>query len=338
MGSVLDFNEFCCLINLSQKNIRFDGVGKMSEIKDVFICHASEDKLTIIKPLLAALDKEGITYWYDEAEINWGDSIPGKVNEGLRISRYVMVILSSFFLSKNWPQRELNSALNTESSTGEITVLPLIVGENEAKRQIIQKYPIIQDKRYLIWTNNASEIVEELKKSLGRIDKKFIDKHLEMKNPSYDIPIPKIPKEFSQLDKDRFIKTTFNSIKEYFRKALKKLKDQYPEIEFDLDDIDNIKFTCAIYHKGDLLNKCKIWIGSPISDDGIAYSEGNFVYGNDGSYNDWFTVSDDEFRLGLKPSGFPMGLGNFTQEKLLFPEEAAKHLWLRFTDHLNFRR
>ena len=89
----------------------------MSEIKkDVFICHASEDKLTIIKPLLAALDKEGITYWYDEAEINWGESIPNKVNEGLRISRYVLVVLSSFFLSKNWPQRELNSALNTESS------------------------------------------------------------------------------------------------------------------------------------------------------------------------------------------------------------------------------
>ena len=311
----------------------------MSEIKkDVFICHASEDKLTIIKPLLAALDKEGITYWYDEAEINWGESIPNKVNEGLRISRYVLVVLSGFFLSKNWPQRELNSALNTESSTGEVNVLPLIVGENEVKKQIIQKYPIINDKRHLLWNNDTSEIVIELKKTLGRIDKKNTGKHLETKISNHDIPIPNIPKEFSQLDKDRFIKTAFNDIKEYFKKALKKLKEQYPDIEFNLDDIDIFKFTCAIYHKGDLLNKCKIWIGSPISNNGIAYSEGNFSYGDNGSFNDWLTVNDDEFRLGLKPSGFPIGVGNFTQEELLFPEEAAKHLWLRFTDRLNFRR
>ena len=310
----------------------------MSEIKDVFICHASEDKPTIIKPLLAALDKEGITYWYDEAEIKWGESIPDKVNEGLRVSRYVMVILSSYFLLKNWPQRELNSALNTESSTGEVKVLPLIVGKNEVKKQIIQKYPIINDKRHLFWNNDASEIVIELKKILGRIDKKNTGKCLETKISNHDIPIPNIPKEFSQLDKNRFIKTTFNNIKEYFKKALEKLKGQYPDIEFDLDDINNFKFTCAIYYNGDLLNKCKIWIGSPISDNGIVYSEGNFSYRDDGSFNDWLTVGDDEFRLGLKPSGFSIDVGNFKQEKLLFPEEAAKYLWLRFTDHLNFRR
>jgi hypothetical protein len=41
----------------------------MSESKDVFICHASEDKSDIIKPLIAAFKREGISYWYDEAEI-----------------------------------------------------------------------------------------------------------------------------------------------------------------------------------------------------------------------------------------------------------------------------
>jgi len=310
----------------------------MSEIKDIFICHASEDKPTIIKPLLAALDKEGITYWCDEVEINWGESISGKINEGLRISRFVMVILSSYFLSKNWPQRELNSAINTESSTGEIKVLPLIVGGKEAKKKILQKYPIISDKRHLLWNNNTHEIIIELKKLLGRIDKKNTGKYLEKKISNQGIPIPNIPKEFSQLDKDRFTKKAFYNIKKYFEKALKKLKEQSSDIEFDLEDIDKIKFTCAIYYKGDLLNKCKIWIGSPISDNGIVYSEGNFSYGDDGSFNDWLTVCDDQFRLGLKPSGFSMVVDNFKQEELLFPEEAAKYLWLRFTDHLNFRR
>lgn len=77
----------------------------MVELKDIFICHASEDKQSVVRPLLNVLDKEKISYWYDEAEIKWGDSIPTKINEGLRISRYVIVVLSNAFLSKNWPQK-----------------------------------------------------------------------------------------------------------------------------------------------------------------------------------------------------------------------------------------
>ena len=68
--------------------------------KDVFLCHASEDKKTVIRALTKAFDGAGITYWVDEAEIVWGESISNKVNEGLRISRYVIVILTESFLKK----------------------------------------------------------------------------------------------------------------------------------------------------------------------------------------------------------------------------------------------
>lgn len=58
----------------------------MSKHRDIFLCHASEDKLKVVKPLVAALNEAGISYWYDEAEIKWGDSVIQKVNEGLMIS------------------------------------------------------------------------------------------------------------------------------------------------------------------------------------------------------------------------------------------------------------
>ena len=86
-------------------------------IRDVFICHASEDKKGIVGPIVRALTGAGISVWYDEAEIKWGDSVTQKVNEGLKISRFVIVVLSSSFVKKNWPQRELNAALNVEAST-----------------------------------------------------------------------------------------------------------------------------------------------------------------------------------------------------------------------------
>ncbi|MBI4633488.1 MAG: toll/interleukin-1 receptor domain-containing protein [Deltaproteobacteria bacterium] len=98
------------------------------QTRDIFICHASEDKDEVVRPMVEAFNQAGVSCWYDEAEIKWGDSITQKVNAGLRISRYVIVVLSPTFLAKNWPQRELNSALNLESTSGEVKVLPLLVG------------------------------------------------------------------------------------------------------------------------------------------------------------------------------------------------------------------
>jgi len=308
----------------------------MSELKDVFICHASEDKSDIIKPLVAAFKRESISYWYDEAEIKWGDSIPDKINEGLRISRYVIVVISKSFLSKNWPKRELNSALNVEASTGKVRVLPLVVGTDEVRKEIFKKYPILNDKFYLTWKKNQKEIIDALKVRLGRTSKIYKNDNSVIEKPDYDIPIPKIPKEFSQLDKDRFIRNTFDITKKYFKKALVKLKEQYLNLDSDLAEISNFKFVCSIYQNGDLLNKCKIWIGGPLSEDTIAYCEGSVGYENDSSFNDWLAVKDDGFKLGLEASGF--AINNDKEGKLLSSEEAAKYLWVRFTNRLTFRR
>ncbi len=310
----------------------------MSESKDVFICHASEDKSDIIKPLVAAFKREAISYWYDKAEIKWGDSIIEKVNEGLRISRYVIVVISKSFLSKNWPKRELNSAINIEASTGKVRVLPLVVGTDKVRKEIFQKYPLLNDKRYLTWENDVQKIVDALKDCLGEANKISKGDNLVIEKPDYDIPIPKMPQEFPQLDKDRFIRNSFDIIKKYFKKALDKLKEQYSNLDSELVEISNFKFVCSIYRNGDLLNKCKIWIGGPLSEDSIAYSEGSSGYENDSSFNDWLTVNDDGFKLGLTASGFSMNIINNKEGKLLSSEEAAKYLWVRFTNRLTFRR
>lgn len=128
--------------------------------RDVFICHASEDKEKIVRNLVLEFDKASISYWYDEAEIKWGDSILEKVNSGLGKSKYIIIILSDNFISKKWPQKELNAALNMEASSGVIKVLPVIVG---TKDNIFQKFPLLHDKSFISWNNNPSEIALSLK-------------------------------------------------------------------------------------------------------------------------------------------------------------------------------
>jgi hypothetical protein len=54
-------------------------------IRDIFVCHASEDKQDVVRPLVEVFTAAGVSCWYDEAEIQWGDSITQKVNEGLKL-------------------------------------------------------------------------------------------------------------------------------------------------------------------------------------------------------------------------------------------------------------
>ncbi len=87
-----------------------------------------------------AFEEEGIKCWVDEGEIKWGDSITQKVNDGLKISRFVIVVLSDAFIKKNWPKRELYAALNLEASSGKVKVLPLLVGDKATIEKILQEF------------------------------------------------------------------------------------------------------------------------------------------------------------------------------------------------------
>ncbi len=135
--------------------------------RDVFLCHASEDKGSVLTPLREALDSAGISYWFDEAEVEWGDSVTEQVNRGLVLSRFVIVVLSEHFVGKPWPEREFNAALNLESTTGDVKVLPLIVGDDESVKEVIGAYPLLNDKLYLRWKDSGESVVRALRNRLG---------------------------------------------------------------------------------------------------------------------------------------------------------------------------
>jgi len=71
-----------------------------------FVSHASEDK-PMVKNLVDTLIRYGVDAWYDDYEIDLGESIRDKINEGLRRSKYGLVILSPNFFAKDWPKQEL---------------------------------------------------------------------------------------------------------------------------------------------------------------------------------------------------------------------------------------
>jgi TIR domain len=82
---------------------------------DIFISHASEDKVLVARPLYRLLRLMRYSVWFDESELRVGDSLRTKIDEGLSLCRYGVVIISPSFLSKRWPKRELDGLVSSST-------------------------------------------------------------------------------------------------------------------------------------------------------------------------------------------------------------------------------
>ena len=112
-------------IDQIEKITTFTTLQNQNVIYDIFISYASEDKESIARPLYLALMEKGLTVWFDDAVLKIGDTLRRKIDDGLRKCRYGVVILSPNFLSKEWPQRELDGLLARETTSGKKAILPI---------------------------------------------------------------------------------------------------------------------------------------------------------------------------------------------------------------------
>lgn len=97
----------------------------------IFLSHTGVDK-PFVRQLRKDLLAHGVEHvWLDEAEIDIGDSLIAKIEEGMKLSRYIAVVLSEKSIGAPWVKKELEMAMNREISSGEVVVLPLLYEECE---------------------------------------------------------------------------------------------------------------------------------------------------------------------------------------------------------------
>jgi hypothetical protein len=92
---------------------------------DVFICHASEDKESVARPLAKALRDQRVAVWYDEFSLRLGDSLRQAIDKGLASARFGIVILSPSFFKKGWTSWELDGLLQKDLAGGTPVLLPV---------------------------------------------------------------------------------------------------------------------------------------------------------------------------------------------------------------------
>ena len=122
---------------------------------DVFISHATEDK-DFAGPLARDLRSAGLRVWFDEFELELGDSLNEKINCGLSRSRYGVVVISPAFFRKHWTKLEMNGFVARQTA-GERVILP--IWHRITKNEIIEQAPPLAD---IVSLNSSTQSMEEI--------------------------------------------------------------------------------------------------------------------------------------------------------------------------------
>ena len=129
-------------------------------IYDLFVCHASEDKKSFVRPLAAALKKENVAVWYDEFSLKLGDSIRRSIDKGLKQSRYGVVVLSKAFFEKQWGQYELDGLAEREMKGQDKVILPIWHGVTHD--EILAYSPSLAGRKAISSSTGLKKIVDEI--------------------------------------------------------------------------------------------------------------------------------------------------------------------------------
>jgi len=122
--------------------------------KPVFICHSSQDK-DFVRSLASDLNKHSVDVWFDEWEINVGDSITQKVSAGIHESSWLAIVLTKNAISSSWVQKELGSGLTRELHEKRVFVLPLLKEDCDIPM-------LLSDKKYADFRTSYSSGLREL--------------------------------------------------------------------------------------------------------------------------------------------------------------------------------
>lgn len=98
----------------------------LNELGKIFISHSAADK-RFVRRLAKRLEDKGYPIWLDEKELRAGDPLTEEIASALKVSRVVIVVVSSISTKSKWLRYELNIAAE-RMIQGECRLIPVIIG------------------------------------------------------------------------------------------------------------------------------------------------------------------------------------------------------------------
>ena len=104
---------------------------------DVFFSHSAKDK-QIVRPVAERLRADGLRVWLDDWEIRPGDSILAKIEEGLELSRVLVLCMSANAFGSDWLHLEGGTFRFRDPLNNERRFIPLRLDAAPIKGSLAQ--------------------------------------------------------------------------------------------------------------------------------------------------------------------------------------------------------
>lgn len=174
------------LVQSSQTTNLYQATEEPTTMYDVFISHATEDNERFVNEFVEELKNRNVTVWVDALRIQWGDSLRKSIDEGLKKSRFGIVVISPYFIAKGWTQYELDGLFEREMSGGKV-ILP--IWHNITKSEVQKFSPSLAGRKAMTTgMMTAGEIADELVKLLPKREETRSE-NADTKNATACLPV-----------------------------------------------------------------------------------------------------------------------------------------------------
>jgi len=133
-----------------------------ADLKDIFLCHAWEDRKTTAKNLTDLLVENGTSVWFSENEVLLGTNLIREIDKGLAASRVGIVLVTASFLKRiqgnGIADKELSALLSRDQ------LIPVLDGVTF--EELVDVSPLLASRSGL---NTSEETMEDIANKLSEV-------------------------------------------------------------------------------------------------------------------------------------------------------------------------
>ncbi len=300
--------------------------------------HDDEQYRDQLEKHLASLQHEGLIESWHDRRIVAGGRLDAEIDQQINAADVILLMVSSSFLASRYCYTiEMTRALERHRA-GEAHVVPVIVRACDWQSTPLRELLAVpkDGKPITSWPNYDEAYADVARQIRGLVQQR----QPQIKVQPVDAAVPRtatsrpvvttaprssdlrLKKDFSDLDKDKFLHETFDFMARFFETSLQELQARNSGVQGQFRNVDASTFTAAIYQRGTRTCECSVHLGGGgFRSNGITYSSDPSARGN--SFNEMVSVESDDHAMFLRP----MGMATFGERHKLTHDGAAELFW-----------